>query len=193
MTTELTAGALSQLLHGYYPEGLWPDDPAYQSSAEAQRLTQLLAAAREEPQPWKAFVQRVGEEFGDCMRWDTTLLWAEPCYRLRISLPGVVLGGERHDEVICLLSLLAPVYVLYASHFLDTGPFKEAWTRYPPLPTEFQAHEARLANLLESALGVTRLPNEVLFTPIPELAPRTGNVALGKALLIDLLFTVDRG
>jgi hypothetical protein len=192
MTAEFTAGALAQLLHGYYPEGLWPDEPAYKSSVEAQRLTQLLAATREAPQPWKDFVQRVGEEFGDCMRWDMTLLWAEPCYRLRVSLPGVVMGGERHDEVICLLSVLAPVYALYASHFQDTGPLKEAWTRYPPLPTEFQAHEARLAMLLESTLRVTRLPTDVLFTPIPGLAPRTGNVPLGKALLIDLLFTVDR-
>ncbi|HLL00338.1 MAG TPA: hypothetical protein VK539_07105 [Myxococcaceae bacterium] len=192
MATELTADALRQLLHDYYPAGLWPDDPAYKSSEQAQRLTQHLASAQQDTLTWKGFIQQVANEFHDCLRWDTTLLWNEPCYRLRVSLPGVVVGGGHHDETICLLSVLAPAYVIYAAHWLDTGPFKEAWTRYPPLPTEFQAHEARLAKLLESTMGASRLSNSVLFTPIPELAPRTGNVALGKALLIDLLFTVDR-
>jgi hypothetical protein len=94
--------------------------------------------------------------------------------------------------VVCLISLLAPAYALYASHALDTGPFAEAWTRYPPLPLEFHSYDAKLALIIESAFGASRLPNDVLFAPVPNLAPRTGNVALGEARLIDLLFTPDR-
>lgn len=192
MTASLTAEALLQLLHQYYPAGLWSDDPAYRTSTEARLLTQLLEGAQKDMRAWRSFVQRVREEFPSCTLWDTTLLFYDPCYRLRVSLPVPVSGEDRRDEVVCLISLLAPAYVIYASHALNTGPFAEAWTRYPPLPPEFQPHGTKLALIIESAFGASRLPNEVLFTPVPGLAPRTGNVALGKARLIDLLFTPDR-
>jgi hypothetical protein len=192
MKPHLSAPSLVQLLRQYYPAGLWCDDPAYKDSAEAQRLTRMLASAQKNRQVWDSFVERAEEQFPNCTLWDTTLLWIDPCYRLRVSLPNTAKEGEGRDAIICLVSLLAPAYVLYASHVLDTGPFVESWTRYPPLPLEFQSHDAKLAPILESAFGASRLPNEVLFTPVPDLAPRTGNVALGKARLIDLLFTPDR-
>jgi hypothetical protein len=192
MTGPFTVDALTRILHLYYPLGLWPTDPAYDASEEAQRLTQLLETAQKDGQQWKGFVQKAREEFAGCMLWDLTLLWSEPCYRLRVYLPGITRGGERHDAVVCLLSLLAPVYALYASHSLDTGPLVETWTRYPPLPPEFQPHEAKLAGLIEASFGATRLLNEVLFTPIARLAPRTGTAAPDEALLVDLLLTHDR-
>jgi hypothetical protein len=190
--TPLSAASLVQLLHQYYPSGLWCDEPAYKASAEAQRLTQRLEDARNDTQTWKDFVRRAGEEFANCDLWDTSLPWIDPCYRLRISLPCEEEGSGPRDVLICLVSLLAPAYVIYASRALGTGPSTESWTCYPPLPPEVQPSEAKLAALIESSFGATRLPNEVLFISIPDLAPRTGNGALGKALLIDLLFTPDR-
>jgi hypothetical protein len=181
-----------QRVHLYYPTGLGADDPAYRTSVEAQRLTRLLEDAQKDMRPWIAFLHRVRQELPGCMLWDMTLLWIEPCYRLRVYLPGITQGGERQDAVVCLLSLLAPVYALYASHSLDTEALTEAWTRFPPLPPEFQSLEARLAGLVEDTFGATRPSNEALFTPVPALAPRTGNVAPGKALLVDLLLTRDR-
>jgi hypothetical protein len=192
MTASLTTEALLQVLRQYCPEGLWPDGPAYKTSPEARRLTQLLEDTQKDTRAWRSFVQRVREELPGCIPWDTTQPWIDPCYRLRVSLPVPVSEVDRRDEVVCLISLLAPAYVIYASHALNTGPFAEAWTRYPPLPPEFQLYGAKLSLIIESTFGATRLPNEVLFTPILGLAPRTGNVALGKARLIDLLFTPDR-
>ena len=121
------------------------------------------------------------------------MLFYDPCYRLRISLPLPNQAEGAHDELVCLVSLLAPAYVIYASHVLKTASFAEAWTRYPPLPADFQPDEARLAALIESTFHATRLPNEVLFTPVPEMDHWGGNIGLGKARLIDLLFTEDRG
>ncbi len=187
-----SADAFGQLVHQFYPSGLWPDDPAYDASEEAQRLALLKAVAQQDTEAWKSFIRSAREAFPNCGFWDTTLLFHDPCYRLRVSLPMPVIQGERHDAVVCLLSLLAPAYVIYASHSLDTGPFAESWTRYPPLPSEFQPYEARLALLIESTFRSTRLPNEVLFTPLPDLTTPGGNLALGKARLIDLLFTPDR-
>jgi hypothetical protein len=62
----------------------------------------------------------------------------------------------------------------------------------PLLPPEFQAHEAKLAGLIESTLGFSRLSAEVLFTPVPDLVPRTANHGPSEALLIDCFFTWDR-
>jgi hypothetical protein len=121
------------------------------------------------------------------------MLFYDPCYRLRISLPLPKEAEGARDELVCLMSLLAPAYVIYASHALKTGSFAQAWTRYPPLPPGFQPDEARLAALIESTFYATRLPNEVLFTPVPQMDHWGGNVGLGRARLIDLLFTEDRG
>lgn len=189
MKPSLSAASLLTILHQYYPSGLWCDEPAYKASAEAQRLTRRLQDAQNDTPPWKDFVSRVGKEFSDCELWDTSLPWIDPCYRLRLSLPDTEHGSSPRSVLVCLVSLLAPAYVLYASRSQGSG---SSWTCYPPLPPELQAHEVRLAALVESSLGVTCLSREVLFTSVPELAPRTGNVALGKAHLVDLLFTPDR-
>ena len=88
---------------------------------------------------------------------------------------------------------LHAVYAIYASHVDKTKhPESEAWLRFPPFPPDFQSHEAKLASLIESTFGFTRLPNDVLFTPVPDLVPRTVNYPLGEALLIDCLFTEHR-
>ena len=192
MTGSFTAEALTRLLHRYYPPGLWTHDPAYDASEQALRLTQLLETAQRDTRPWESFVQKVREEFVGCTVWDMSLPWSEPCYRLRVYLPEAANDGKADDAVVCLLSLLAPVYALYASHFLEADSRVEKWTRYPPLPPEFQLHEAKLAGLIEASLGATRLPNEVLFTPVAGLAPRTGTHAPGEALMADLLLTHDR-
>jgi hypothetical protein len=56
-----------------------------------------------------------------------------------------------------------------------------------PLPPEFQALEARLDELVRSSRGTVRLPNEVLFTPVPDL--QVGNTGLGEVKLLHCLFT----
>lgn len=193
MNPEPTADALVQLVHHYYPTGLLIDEPQYAASEEAQRLGLLQARSADSP-AWKDFIQRLHEEFPDCSIWDMTVPLMDPCYACRVSLPGWVKGAPIHDSVVCLLSQLAPVYVLYASHVEQKGPGlpRDHWLRFPPLPPEFQPHEARLAGLIESTFGSTRLSNDVLFTPVPDLVPRTANFGLGEARLIDCLFTPHR-
>jgi len=189
---ELTADALVRLVHRYYPPGVLIDEPQYKNSAEAQRLEKLLREAMQNMHDWEQFVRRLHDEFPGCMIWDQTLLQHAPCYVCQVALPGVEMGGDRYDAVVCMLSLLAPVYAIYATHSLNTGPLLDSWLRFPPLPPEFQSHEARLASLIESTFGFTRLSDEVLSTPVPELRPRTGHFSLGGARLIDCLFTPNR-
>ncbi len=167
------------------------EDPGYRESEQARRLTQRLNEASQDMSAWKAFVQRVREELPGGTYWDATLLYLEPCYSLRVQLPETVHDENRSDAVVCLLSVLAPVYVIYASHLVDAGEDSETWVRFPPLPPAFQPYEARLARLIEAAFGATRLPEEVIFFPIPELEPRTGNTLPRTARIIDLLFTTS--
>jgi hypothetical protein len=110
-----------------------------------------------------------------------------------VSQPGFVTGGPRYDSVICLLSQLAPVYALYASELVKVGSTERTgWFGFPPFPPEFQEREAKLSRLIESTIGFTRLTNDVLLTPVPDLVPRTANHGPGEARLIDCLFTPQR-
>jgi hypothetical protein len=193
MHPELTADALVQLVHRYYPAGLRNDDPRYKDSEEGQRLTRLVHANVEPSPTWKDFTQRLREEFPDCDIWDTTIPWHDPCYSVRVSQPGFEIGSPRYDSVVCLLSQLAPVYALYASELENVSPTeRKGWFGFPPFPPEFQEREAKLAGLIESTFGFTRLSNDILFTPVPDLVPRTANYGLGEAQLIDCLFTWHR-
>lgn len=194
MHPELTADALVQLAHRYYPADLRNDAPQYDESEEGQRLTALVHANVKPSSAWKDFIQRLRGDFPDCSIWDTTIPWHDPCYSVRVSLPGFVTGAPRYDCIVCLLSQLAPVYALYASHMEEKGPGlpRDYWLRFPPFPPEFQAQQEKLAGLIESTFGFTRLPNDVLFTPVPDLVPRTANYGPGEAQLIDLLFTCHR-
>lgn len=189
-----TADAPISLVHSYYPPGIDHDDPRYESSVEGQRLTRLIAANVGGTQQWNGFIQGLNPAFPDCFIWDSTVPWHEPCFVCRVSLPGFVSGKPRYDSLVCLLSQLTPVYALYASHLEERGPGLERdhWTRFPPLPLEFQEHEKKLSVLIESALGATRVPNDVLSIPLPDRVPRTGHCQLGEAKLIDCLFTPYR-
>jgi hypothetical protein len=194
MNPEPLANALVQLVRCYYPPGMEKEDPRYAATEEAQRLDRLLHANTQGSPTWKDFVQRVRGEFPDCSIWDATVPLHDPCYTCRVSQPGFVTGGPRYDSVVCLLSQLAPVYALYASHVEEksTGLPRDYWLRFPPFPPEYQKHEAKLAGLIESTLGFTRLSNDILFIPVPDLVPPTANYQLGEAQLIDCLFTLHR-
>ncbi len=181
--------ALVHLVHCYYPPGIEDYDPRYRESEEYQRLTRLLLANQQPSPTWKRFTAKVVETFPDCYIWDATVPMHEPCNIVRVSLPGFVEGAPRYDSVVVLRSQLAPVYALYASHYEDRSVGGNSWWRFAPFPPEYQAHEAKLAALIESTLGFTRLSPETVLTPVPDLVPNTGNLALGRARLVDCLLS----
>jgi len=184
--------ALVRLVHCYYPPGLNNFDPGYKESEESQRRTRLMQAHMQGSPSWRVFVWRVHQLFPDCSVWDTTVPLLDLCHGIRVSLPGFVPGAPRYDCVVALLSQIAPVYALYASHSDRSGPEVKGWVNLPPFPPEYQAHEAKLAELIESTFGFTRLSNDTLLTPVPDLVPSSANFVLGEAQLIDCLFSRDR-
>jgi len=193
MKPELTGEALVRLVHLYYPAGMETYDPRYEASEEAQRLRALIEPHVGGTPAWKDFIQRLRVEFADCDIWDSTVPRHDPCYSVRVSNPGFVTGDLVFDEVVGLVSTMAPVYALYASHTDRASlPERKSWMRFPPFPSRLQGHETKLAGLIEATFGYTRLPNDILFIPVPDLVPSTANYLLGEALLIDCLFTRHR-
>ena len=188
-----TSEQLIQCVHRYYPVGLEKEDPRYTNSQESRRLQALLETHSQSSPEWKGFVQRLSSEFPGCSLWDTTVPRHDPCYTCRVSLPGFVMGAARYDSVVCMLSQLAPVYALYASHVDKTKlPERDHWVRFPPFPVDFDTHGRTLSRLIESAFGFTRLDSDLLLLPVRDVVPRTVNFGLGEARLVDCLFTAHR-
>jgi hypothetical protein len=101
------------------------------------------------------------------------------------------MGAELQKAVVLLVSVLAPVHVLYASRQLfQAGRVSESRTYLPPMPDEFQPIEARVDALAREVLHTARLSNDALFTPVPDV--QVGHVDLGQARLVDCLFSDDR-
>jgi hypothetical protein len=190
MAPDLSVHALMECVRHHYPVGIPREDSRYEGSAESQRLKQRLHAAATDTSAWAGFIQRVEEDFTDCEVSDSPPRLLHPSYRCEVTLPGMRPWLDRtwEDSVVCMLSVLAPVYALYAHHWKDDRTERESWTRYPPLPPEFQSHEARLSSLIESTFGFTRLPNDVLFTPVPGIHPRPDRPERRAPWLVELLF-----
>ncbi|WP_224371499.1 hypothetical protein [Hyalangium versicolor] len=190
MLPEISVPALLECVHRYYPVGLSEEDPRYESSPEIQHLNQRLHSAAKDTRAWSDFFQRVKESFPGCKVFERTRLPYGPSYQCQVDLPGQepYLDRTREDSVICRLSVLAPVYALCAHHWKNDRTERESWTRYPPLPLEFQTHEEKLAAMVEATFGFARLPNEVLFTPVPDLRPPHGRFEHRAPWLVELLF-----
>jgi hypothetical protein len=192
---------LIEQVHRYYPANRWEGDAGYVDTPEYQRLGAARRMAWERGRErWRAFLARVRETLPGGEVEDWTLLQSDNCWRVRVHLPGTVVmedGSEEFRAVVGLVSILAPVAALYTSfkqrlpeHLRGDGRvWRASRTFYEPIP-EARDWEQGLERVLRSDLEVARLPNETLFTPVPDI--QCFNVALGKARLIDCLFTDDR-
>lgn len=193
MRQDFSAPALIELAHRYYPTHLLSvDDPRHALSEENQRLT-ALREAEATNNKWTAFVRQMKSEFPESNVWDLPYLTYSAGHYCRLSLPGAALmeGVGEVKELVCMLSILAPVYCIFGSYQRhETRGMVWNELHFPPLPPEYQALETRLTRLIESHFGCTRLPNEVLFTPVPDLTVE--HRKLGEARLIDCLFTTNR-
>ncbi len=190
MSQDLSPQALVALVHRYWPADLLgTDDPRYTASEEIQRQKALREAAWRDSGSWVAFLERLEQELPGCEPWDLPYLLHEPCRYCRIALPAD--GSREVREIVCMVSVLAPVYALFASRQRYEEE-RMVWNEvsFPPLPAGFQPQESTLARLVETQLGCTRLPNDVLFTRVPDL--KVQQLELGKAQLIDCLFSTNR-
>ncbi|MFP2932490.1 hypothetical protein ACLESO_46550 [Pyxidicoccus sp. 3LG] len=187
MSQLLTPEALLQLVYRYFPAGAHVYEERYESSDEFKRLDKLRRAAVEDQGTWTAFLKRVREELPGTRVWDYPNIRYDPAYSARVLLPGYPVGAPEHKEVVLMVSILAPVHILYATHSKKVHEHrKESISYQPPLPSEFQPVAEKVESLAIEAFGTTRLPQDVLTTPVPSLY--VGNTGFGKVTLADCLF-----
>lgn len=179
-------------MHRFYPLNLQGDDPLYKESEEFQRLLAARQSAMASSQAWSEFLERLRAAVPPGVRVeDWTTLTYDACRRCRLYLPGTRQEAGGVKAVVVLASILVPVYAIYASHQIVEGQrVTDTRLYYPPLPAEFLPLEAVLDDLLQSSLDLARIPNEVLFTSVPDL--QVGNKYPHEVQLIDCLFTDDR-
>ncbi|MCY1082267.1 hypothetical protein [Archangium lansingense] len=196
MNEDLSSSRLIELLHRYYPANLHGDAEGYDESEQYQRMLQLRGHALKNPGDWRRLIARLREVLPECKVQDWTVLFSDDnCWRVRVELPEVLKLPGGQDEVrtvVVLVSILAPVYARYSSFQRYSLVEKRAWpseTFYEDVP-ETKSYADKVEGIVRDVLHVHRLPNETLFTPVPDI--QCGNVALGDAKLIDCLFTDDR-
>lgn len=190
MGEHFSADALVELVHRYYPAGVHGDDPRHRESEEYRRLTAARLGAQQDDVAWNGFRQRIREELPECKQWELPGLLYDPSRRVRVYLPDSQVPAGERKAVVVLTSILAPVHLLHASQEVDLDEERstsQAW--FPPLPSEFQPYEQKLDALVRAEFGTVRLPNDVLFTPVPDL--QVGNTGFGQVMLIHCLFTDD--
>ena len=188
MSTPLTAPRLIELIHHFYPSNIYTTDARYDSRAEALNLRELRKTAQEESRSWNTLLQRIREDLPECSLWELPTLLYDPCRCLRVSLADSPVGASVQKATVLLVSILAPVHHIYASfQRVESKQVVEQRLWHPPLPLEYQSLEARLNSLTQSVLGTSRLPNEILFAPVPDI--QVGNLDMGRAQLIHCLFT----
>jgi uncharacterized protein YeaO (DUF488 family) len=184
----LTAAELTDLIRRFYPRNVYTTDARYESQAEAVALRAFRKAAQEDSSAWDTLLQRVRQELPECSLWELPFLLYDPCRCVRVSLADSPVGAPEQKAVVLLASILAPVHHIYASwQRTENHRVIEQQLWHPPLPPEYQILETRLNSLAQSVLETSTLPNEVLFTPVPDV--QVGNLDLGHAQLIHCLFT----
>lgn len=190
MNTLITTEELVRLVHDYYPANILGDDPRYAASEEAHRLQAARQAAMGTRQTWVELFQRVKASLPGSRVEDWTSLQSDACWRCRVYLPGTSSQSKDKKALVVLISILTPFYVLYASHLTwEEQRVTSQRLHYPPLPDEFRPFESTVEDLVRSSFGYTRLPDDILFTPVPDL--QVGNTLPEQVRLIHCLFTDD--
>lgn len=188
MDERFSAESLIELVRRYYPSGIHGDEPRYRQSEEYKRLAAARQTAQQDDAVWKGFRQRVREQLPECVQWELPGLPYDPSRHVRVYLPGTNKSQRERKCIVVFVSILAPVHFLHASQEVeldDERSASEAW--FPPLPPELQPLEAKLDALVRESFGSVRLPNDVLFTPVPDL--QVGNTGFGKVKLLHCLFS----
>jgi len=186
MTQSLTIESLLSLVHRHYPSGLSVDDPRHSATDETRRLEALRKSAVEDSRAWEVFLQRIQEAIPGAGVWDYPNIRYDPAYSVRVATPDSPVGAPERKEVVLMVSILAPVHLLYADHHKRSGDVTETLTYRPPLPGAFQGFADTLEALAMEAFGTTRLSPGVLATPVPDI--QVGKTWFGKVTLADCLF-----
>lgn len=150
---------------------------------------------------WQPFVERCQQAFPDRVVWDVSGPFFDPGYSVSIAQAGYIPPpkfpepGEEpppvqqqppkmaHDPVLCMVSVLAPVYVVFT---WVPRPGKSTQPRYSDFPARYSDRIDTLCAFAEENFGFSSLDEDILRTKIPDVLPSTRE--MGDTTLADCLF-----
>lgn len=178
-----------------------PDEDRVVLDPEVLQVVDALRA-------WQHFGERCKQAFPNREVWDESGPFFDPGYRYSVGQAGYVPpprtpppgrgesaleraqpgqhGVDTYDPVVCVVSVLAPVFaILTFIPAADTFPR----VRYADFPERYHDRIDTLSALAQEVLGFSRLGEDTLLTPMPDLQPHTSNRPMNETTLSDCLFT----
>lgn len=155
---------------------------------------------------WKLFGQRCEQAFPDREVWDESGPFFDPGYRYSIHPAGYVspptnpppgsgspapeiwlppeVRQRGFDPVVCMVSVLAPVYMIYTHVPIPDEPTD---IRLGDFPERYHDRVDRLCALAEQTFGFWRLDEHILRQPLSDVQPSDSHHL--NTILAHCLFT----
>lgn len=161
-----------------------PDESRVAIDAEVVPVVNALRA-------WRLFAERWQREHPAVTLWDESNPWHDASYRYTALKPGYVHRPSRRleewiDPVVCRVSALAPVYLIY-TYILVPG--ERTQICYSDFPERYRGRIAGLCALAEELFGFHRISEDLARTPVPDVAPFGSNQPMTETVLADCLFS----
>ncbi|APR83283.1 Hypothetical protein A7982_08632 [Minicystis rosea] len=199
MTTTLTVTALSELVYRYYPRGISPDDPRYESTDEHRRLVEARLRAGASLGAWRSMLGRLRARFPACVVQDRAFHLPsgshDAAYAAKLLLPATEPEQSGHaieHALGFLVSILAPCHVIYSSRIAYRIDDPNVAT-LPEIRLDLSSIEippARaIAQEIQASWDTRPLPREIGEVVVPEVA--TSIRAMGEATIYDCLLSDD--
>lgn len=158
---DLSVEALTALVRRY-----WPSDKEsnfkLDCSPEARRFLAAWERELAKMDAWRVFLHELGEALPDFTVGNITAT-ADSCLRC-----GLYPKAERTGVVVGCVSILAPVYTVYAMRYRLQGDERVDETLlFESFPPEFQTPASVFAQRVEATLGVSALPRHLAEARIP--------------------------
>lgn len=197
----LSTDDLIQLAYRYYPrlgDALYrlpaqAYDRLDQSTPEYRARLAIQQRAIQDRTRWRALLDALEGALPRNPLMDSTRGYPDVCYTARIAI-GTSTDAGRTREVVATLSFLAPLYLVYESHWYERGTPDEP--EYDPahILLELAPESTEIVHVLEQKIaetfGYERLDPRAGATIVPGI--QVGNLEPGQASLMDALFTDNR-
>ncbi len=199
-----SADSLIQLSYRYYPrlgDALYrlpaqEYDELYQATPEFQALFAAQQKAIQDRTRWRALLTALVDALPANSLMDSTRGYSDVCYtaRIEIGTHETATEGTLCKELVMSMSFLAPLYLLYESHFHERGTRDEPEYGPTRILLELSSESTNIAHILERKIatmfGYERLDPSVGATIVPDI--QVGYLEPGEASLMDALFTDSR-
>lgn len=193
-----SASELFELVHQFYPRGVWPDGASYESTVERGRQVEAVRGARADYARWRAMLGRIRARFAALALRDRGLPLLAGSFvaaysgALVLPPPEAAKVGRREDMLGFEVSILAPYYVVYRSRifFLEGDPSGDKATLPEvrlDLAGDEQAYAREVGREIEATYGYEVMPPEAGRLLVPEVA--TCFRGMGEATIYDCLLS----